>query len=140
MDKMRLENVTFAYGAEPVVHGVSLSMKPGHFYGVVGPNGQENLLCLALDGFITAEGTVYLDGKDLRTFSLARLAREIALIPQSSYYSLHGGRNGDAGTRPFYSRLGRRARDREIVRASMEITGIAHLAGRLANERRRKAG
>ncbi|MGI6674503.1 MAG: ABC transporter ATP-binding protein [Limnochordia bacterium] len=137
MDKMRLENVTFAYGAEPVVHGVSLSMKPGHFYGVVGPNGAgKSTLLKLLDGFIRPrEGTVYLDGKDLRTFSLARLAREIALIPQSSYYfPFTVEEMVMLGRAPFYSRLGTpSARDREIVRASMEITGIAHLAGRLAS-------
>ncbi len=40
MAKMRLEDVTFAYGALPVVRQISLALNSGVFYGIVGgPNG-----------------------------------------------------------------------------------------------------
>lgn len=88
MDKMRLENVYFAYGEEPVLQGLSLSLQEGRFSGIVGPNGAgKSTVLKLLDGYIKPQqGAVYLNGENLRTYSLAQLAQEIALIPQTSYY------------------------------------------------------
>ncbi len=138
MDKMRLADVTYAYTDVPVVRGLNLSLKPGLFYGVVGPNGAgKSTLLKLLDGYIRPQrGTVYLNGKDLRTYALAELAREIALIPQTSFYFPFTVEEMVLlGRTPFYSRLGAPSEeDRRIARASMEVTGIAHLASRLVSD------
>ena len=53
MDKMRLENVYFAYGEEPVLQGLSLSLQEGRFSGIVGPNGAgKSTVLKLLDGYI----------------------------------------------------------------------------------------
>jgi ABC-type Mn2+/Zn2+ transport system ATPase subunit len=45
---VRLEGVSFAYGAEPVLHDVSLAVGPGAFTGVVGPSGSGKTTLLRL--------------------------------------------------------------------------------------------
>ncbi|NLM40853.1 MAG: heme ABC transporter ATP-binding protein [Firmicutes bacterium] len=138
MAKVRVDRVSYAYDAEPVLDDVSLSLQPGRFYAVVGPNGAgKSTLLKLLDGYIQPQkGAVYLNDKDLRSYSVAELAREIALIPQSSYYFPFTVEEMVLlGRSPFYSRLGTPSeQDRRIAQASMEVTGIAHLAKRLVSE------
>ncbi|HHT43284.1 MAG TPA: ABC transporter ATP-binding protein [Firmicutes bacterium] len=138
MDKMRLENVYFAYGEEPVLQGLSLSLQEGRFSGIVGPNGAgKSTVLKLLDGYIKPQqGAVYLNGENLRTYSLAQLAQEIALIPQTSYYIPFTVQEMVLlGRTPFYSRLGAPSeQDRQIAQESMEITGVAHLAHRLVSD------
>lgn len=83
MAKLHLAEVTYAYSEEPVVRALTLSLESGRFYGVVGPNGAgKSTLLKLMDGYIRPQqGVVYLNGRDLRSYSLAQLAREIALIP-----------------------------------------------------------
>lgn len=138
MDKMRLENVSYGYTEKQVLKNVSLGLESGGFFGIVGPNGAgKSTLLKLLDGFIQPqEGTVYLNGQDLRSFSLAALAREVALIPQTSYYFPFTVEEMVLlGRTPYYSRLGSPSvRDRKVAWASMEITGIAHLAHRVVSD------
>ena len=138
MAKLHLAEVTYAYSEEPVVRALTLSLESGRFYGVVGPNGAgKSTLLKLMDGYIRPQqGVVYLNGRDLRSYSLAQLAREIALIPQTSYYFPFTVEEMVLlGRTPFYSRWGApSARDRRIAQASMEITGVAQLAGRLVSD------
>ncbi|HPT83465.1 MAG TPA: heme ABC transporter ATP-binding protein [Limnochordia bacterium] len=138
MTKMRLDSVTFAYEQEPVVRQISLGLQPGRFYAVVGPNGAgKSSLLKLLTGYLRpGTGKVYLNGRDLGSYTLAELAREIALIPQTSYYFPFTVEEMVLlGRTPFYSRLGTPSdKDRRIARNCMEITGIAHLAKRLVSE------
>jgi len=45
---VRLQDVTFAYGAEPVLQDVTLAVRPGAFTGVVGPSGSGKTTLLRL--------------------------------------------------------------------------------------------
>ena len=44
----RLDGVSFAYAAEPVLRDVSLSIRPGEFTGIVGPSGSGKTTLLRL--------------------------------------------------------------------------------------------
>jgi ABC-type Mn2+/Zn2+ transport system ATPase subunit len=45
---VRLDGVSFAYAAEPVLRDVSLSIRPGEFTGIVGPSGSGKTTLLRL--------------------------------------------------------------------------------------------
>jgi zinc transport system ATP-binding protein len=62
------EDVSFAYGTEPVLEGVSLSIRPGEFVALVGPNGsgKSTLLRVLLGLLRPNAGQVLLFGQDPR--------------------------------------------------------------------------
>jgi len=89
---IRFEHVSFRYspGTRMVLEDVSLTIKRGQVVALVGHNGSgkttlAKLLCRLYD---PASGTITLDGKDLRHFSVPELRREISVIFQdyAQYY------------------------------------------------------
>ena len=83
-------SVSYAYGASPAVQSVSLSLQPGEAVALTGPNGsgKTTLLRLLSRSLVPADGTVTLDGVDLRRISPRALARQVAVVPQQVEPSL----------------------------------------------------
>jgi subfamily B ATP-binding cassette protein MsbA len=85
---MRLENVSFRYGADPeaaeALHGVSLDLKPGEVVALVGPSGagKTTLASLLPRFWDVTGGRITFDGVDIRTLRLADLRKRIGLVPQ----------------------------------------------------------
>jgi ATP-binding cassette subfamily B protein len=86
------DQVGFRYpaGAGMVLHDVSLAIRPGQVVALVGENGSGKttlvkLLCRLYD---PTDGTITLDGIDLRRFDCAALRSEIGIIFQdyARYY------------------------------------------------------
>jgi iron complex transport system ATP-binding protein len=82
---IRIENLSFAYGATPVLDDINLQdARPGELLGLVGPNaaGKSTLLKCAA-GLLNASGRIFLDGEELRTSEQRRrLRREVTYLPQ----------------------------------------------------------
>ena len=69
---LRVEGVSFSYdGQKNVLRDVYASVKPGSFFGIVGPNGVGKTTLLRLiSGYLQPQkGGVTLDGKDIKSFS-----------------------------------------------------------------------
>ncbi|NLL41831.1 MAG: ABC transporter ATP-binding protein [Firmicutes bacterium] len=138
VDRMRVEAVTYAYEAKPVLEDLTLTLRPSLFYGVVGPNGAgKSTLLKLLDGYLSPQaGAVFLDDLPLSSYSLADLAKEIAMVPQHShYFPFTVEEMVLLGRTPFYSRLGKPGdKDMKIAREAMETAGVTHLSGRLVSD------
>ena len=85
--RLAFENVTFAYPTRPgdaAVRDLSFTVEPGETVAVVGPSGagKSTVLQLLLRFYDPDQGTVRLDGLDIRTLDPGRLRGEIALVPQ----------------------------------------------------------
>lgn len=83
---VRFDHVTFAYqlGEEPVLHDIDFALPPGQILGLLGRTGSgkttiSRLLCRLYD---TTEGTIRLDGVDVRELPLAALRRRIGVVTQ----------------------------------------------------------
>ena len=78
------ENLTVRYGSAAAVSGVSLQVKEGDWWVIVGPNGAgKSSLAGALSRSVPFEGTVTLDGRDIRSFSPAEFARRVGVLSQN---------------------------------------------------------
>ena len=84
---IELNNVGFRYGNRSVTRGINLKIAPGEMIGLVGHSGSGkstlvNLICRFYDA---AEGTIRLDGVDIRSIAVADYRRNIGLVLQEPF-------------------------------------------------------
>ncbi len=136
---LEARDVSFAYGAEPVVGGISLRVQSGEILGIIGPNGSgKSTLLKLLAGMLEPRtGSVWLDDQILSGLKRVEAARQIAVVPQEGLVPF-----------PFTVAeivlMGRAPRlrtfalesehDRAVADAVMLRLGIADLAGRTIQE------
>ncbi|WP_234788188.1 ABC transporter ATP-binding protein [Mycolicibacterium setense] len=81
------ERVAFSYDSEtPVLRDVTFDVKPGQLVGVVGHtgSGKSSLVSLIPRFYDPSNGTVRIDGIDLRDYKLHDLRRQIAYVLQDT--------------------------------------------------------
>jgi iron complex transport system ATP-binding protein len=126
--------LAIGYGRRQVAAGISLLVRPGEVYCLLGPNGcGKTTLFRTLLGLIPPlSGSVQLAGRELTAQSRRSVARLIAYVPQSHApafpYSVREmvlmGRTAHLG---LFSQPGRA--DHERVEVALAQLGIAELAG-----------
>lgn len=82
------DRVSFAYTPErPILQDVSFEVLPGQRIGIVGPSGtgKTTILNLILRLYDPQEGTIRLDGHDLRQLQQQAFRRHIALVTQEPF-------------------------------------------------------
>ncbi len=82
------DNVSFAYNEdEPVLDSVSAEIEPGQMVALVGPTGagKTTFVSLLLRFYDTQQGSICIDGHDVRSVSVASLRRMIGIVPQDTY-------------------------------------------------------
>ena len=85
--RIEVHDVGFRYGNRAVIKGVSLDIQPGEMIGLVGHSGSGkstlvNLICRFYD---VAEGSIRLDGTDIRSLAVAEFRRNIGLVLQEPF-------------------------------------------------------
>lgn len=80
------EDVSFAVGMAQLLEAVCLEVRPGTLLGLIGPNGagKSTLLKCISQLLAPTAGRVTLDGEELGGRSPQEIARQIALLPQST--------------------------------------------------------
>ena len=85
--RVELREVTFAYdGGEPVLRDVNLEVAPGRTVALVGPtgSGKSTLVMLIPRLYDVSEGSVRVDGVDIRSLDPASLRRQVAVVSHQS--------------------------------------------------------
>jgi iron complex transport system ATP-binding protein len=134
-----VNGVECCYGSRVVLEDVELRVNSGEMVGILGPNGagKTTLLRTISKALKPSLGAVLLDGRDIYTMGDREIAREMAVVHQTSasvpnFTALEVvlmGRN------PFLKRLQLEGEeDLDISRQAMELTGTWHLANRLILE------
>jgi len=85
---VEFRNVRFGYGdSEAVIDNVSLRMERGKTYAIVGPTGggKTTLASLMVRLYDPDQGTVWLAGRDLRTYAPEERASRIGFILQDPF-------------------------------------------------------
>jgi ATP-binding cassette subfamily B protein len=85
--RIELRDVGFRYGNRAVNRGISLNIKPGEMIGLVGHSGSGkstlvNLICRFYD---VSEGSIRVDGVDIRSFPIAEYRSHIGLVLQEPF-------------------------------------------------------
>lgn len=87
--EIEFRHLTFTYpgSGTPALREVSFTVPTGHTVAIVGRTGcgKSSLLALVPRLFDPPPGTVFLDGRDVRTLDLDWLRRQIAVAPQDPF-------------------------------------------------------
>ncbi|WP_433519889.1 ABC transporter ATP-binding protein [Nonomuraea sp. CA-143628] len=85
--KLEVSDVSYAYGADEVLHDVTFDVPAGGTVALVGPtgSGKSTLVQLLVRLVDPASGQVLLDGVDVRRLAYGGLAESVALVPQQTF-------------------------------------------------------
>ena len=83
---LEFENVTFAYAGSsaPSLSNISFSVQKGQTVGIIGGtgSGKSTLVNLIARFYDASQGTVRIDGQDIRSYSQQKLRQKIGVVPQ----------------------------------------------------------
>ena len=84
---IELRDVSFRYGTRTILHDINLKIQPGEMIGLVGHSGSGkstlvNLICRFYD---VAEGSVRIDGVDIRSVPVSEYRGNIGLVLQEPF-------------------------------------------------------
>lgn len=137
--EIQVEKLTFTYGNDFVLKGVSFAVSGGEFFGIAGPNGSGKTTLLKLmDGLLRAfSGRIIYDRKNLREVSRREIAKFIAYVSQEHElpFAFTVEETVLMGRYPHLGILGIEGeKDYKVVETAMKTAGVYSLKNRLVTE------
>jgi ATP-binding cassette subfamily B protein len=123
---LHIDHVVFAYGEEPVLHGVDIHIPPGGCLALVGESGGGKSTLARLVGrfYDPDAGEVRVDDVDLREVALRSYRRQLGVVLQDPFLF--------SGTIASNIRFAKPdATDDEVMRAARAV-GVDRIASRLS--------
>jgi len=135
---LEVSDINFYYGTKCALENVTFTVEEGEFFGVIGPNGSgKTTLQRCISGiFKPQSGTVHFSGSNLQNLSKRYIAKNIAMVPQSSAinFAFTALEIVMMGRNPHVSRFRMESqRDYKVAENAMKLTNTEHLASRLIN-------
>ena len=83
--RIELRNVSFAYGSQPVLKDIDLTLEPQSLIAVVGGSGsgKSSLLRLIVRLYDPSRGSVLIDDQAINEVTLKSLRSQMSVVPQS---------------------------------------------------------
>ena len=121
---LELDDVVFAYGDEPVIHGISIDVPAGGCVALVGESGggKSTTAKLIARFYDPLEGAVRIDGTDLRDVQLRSIRRQLGVVLQDPFLF--------SGTIADNIRFGRPEATDEEVAAAAHAIGVDRITSR----------
>ena len=121
-----IDSVVFAYGKDPVLHGVSFRVPPGGCFALVGESGHGKSTLARLIGrhYDPDEGAVRVDHRDLRDVQLRSYRRQLGVVLQDPFLF--------SGTIVSNIRFAKPDATDEEVQAAAAAVGVDRVAARLS--------
>jgi ATP-binding cassette, subfamily B, multidrug efflux pump len=85
--EIEFRSLHFAYNGKPVLHDLNLRIPAGRSLAIVGPtgSGKTTLVNLIPRIYDAEPGTVLIDGRPIRQYSIAALRKQIGFVPQETF-------------------------------------------------------
>ncbi len=133
--QIEVKELTFSYGPERVLDGVSMTLEQGDFTGIIGPNGSgKSTLLKNMAAILTPSGgEIAIGGKALPHWRRRELALKLALVGQGggAGFNFSVQEMVAMGRYPYLDRFGSlKAEDHRAVERAMHLTGCYHLRQR----------
>ncbi len=84
---IEFRGLNFSYDGKPVLHDLNLEVPAGSSLAIVGPtgSGKTTLVSLIPRIYDAEPGTVLIDGRPIRDYSIASLRKSIGFVPQETF-------------------------------------------------------
>ena len=129
---LKAENITVRFGERTVVDHLSFHLHEGQWLMLVGPNGAgKSTLIETISQGVSYTGNILLEGKDIRRFKAAQLARKVGVLAQKNVvgyaYTVDEvvGLGRYAYTQSFLSAQDDGGKDQ--VERALSLTGLTNL-------------
>ncbi len=121
---LHIDRVTFAYGKEPVLHGIDIHVPAGGCLALVGESGGGKSTTAKLVGrfYDPDDGAIRVDGHDLRELQLRSYRRQLGVVLQDPFLF--------AGTIADNVRFARPEATDEMVADVAKAVGVDRIARR----------
>ena len=126
--QVSFNNVSFSYNpGEQVLNNVSFNVKPGEMIAFVGPSGagKSTVASLLPRFYDVTEGSITIDGEDIRRVTLDSLREQVGIVPQETVLF-----NGSVYDNILYGRLDA---TKEEVEAAAKAANAHHFIMELPN-------
>ena len=140
MEKLlSVDNLSTGYGKDLILKKVSFDILENEFIGVIGPNGSgKTTLARAITKVLPIkEGRILYEEKDLISFSLEKIAKNISYVPQeiNPVFDMKIMDIAMMGRHPYIGRFHEEThKDIEIVLDSLKMTDTYELKDRYFDE------
>jgi len=136
---VEIDRLSVHYGATPILHEISFSVRRGEVMALIGPNGAgKTTLIRAASGTIPASaGQARVSGQDIAHLSPAQRAHHLAVVPQARNLpeAFSVWQTVMMGRTPYLGWLGQpTAKDEQRVQWALRRTNCQELRERLIGE------
>jgi iron complex transport system ATP-binding protein len=133
---IRVEKLGKSFGAERILHEIDFQVAKGEFFGIIGPNGSgKSTLLQTISGVLApSEGHVWLEGREVNTYSNKALARWLTVLQQDALPPVRFSVREvvEMGRYPFQGWLGDEKEDSSsLIDAIMDKLHISEFSDRL---------
>jgi iron complex transport system ATP-binding protein len=138
MSLLEVKGLSATRGGRKVLEGVSFTLGKGELVGLLGPNGAgKSTLIRAVLGFVSAQGAIAVEGRDIGTLTPTARAKLMAYLPQDRdvAWDMTAEAIVALGRMPYRRPMQPLSTDdRRAIEAAMAQTDILHLRGRSVAE------
>ena len=135
--EIEIDHMGFSYSSVPVLNDITLKIEGPRFVSILGPNGVgKSTLMHCINKLLNpTEGTVFIDGEDVKNITIKEMAKQVGYVPYSTsdVFPLTVVDTVLMGRHP-HSKWGTFDEDLDIVYETLKLLGISHLAMRPFNE------